>query len=186
MNRYLNLLMNIKKYIIFIFTLFLLSCNKQQFREEIKSLRNSRIELVLDSMQYARPINEMVSISECQFVYVSYVDSMSCSSCTLSHLSDWYFLTQNINKNVLDYIFIIAPPKDDRKKVFEKVGHDLINGRHVYIDTLGVFERHNHHFPQNKMLHTFLIDKECNVVLIGNPLKNAQIEELLNKIVEGQ
>lgn len=54
----------------------------------------------------------------------------------------------------------------------------------VLLDTLGEFEKLNPHLPKNKALHTFLLDENNNVILVGNPLHNKKIEEMFNKIVE--
>lgn len=34
------------------------------------------------------------------------------------------------------------------------------------------------------MLHTFLLDEDNKVILVGNPLHNKKIEEMFYKIVE--
>ena len=34
------------------------------------------------------------------------------------------------------------------------------------------------------MLHTFLLDEDDNVILVGSPLHNRKIEEMFYKIVE--
>lgn len=42
----------------------------------------------------------------------------------------------------------------------------------------------NPHLPKNKALHTFLLDENNNVILVGNPLHNKKIEKIFYKIVE--
>lgn len=54
----------------------------------------------------------------------------------------------------------------------------------ILLDSLGEFERLNPHLPQNKALHTFLLDENNNVLLVGNPLHNKKIEEMFYKVVE--
>ena len=36
----------------------------------------------------------------------------------------------------------------------------------------------NMHLPDNNMLHSFLLDKENRVVLVGSPLQNDKMEKL--------
>lgn len=54
----------------------------------------------------------------------------------------------------------------------------------ILIDTLGEFERLNPHLPKNQALHTFLLDENNRVILVGNPLRNKKIKEMFYKIVE--
>ena len=51
-------------------------------------------------------------------------------------------------------------------------------------DREGQFEKLNPHLPKNKVLHTFLLDENNNVILVGNPLHNKKIEKMFYKIVE--
>jgi hypothetical protein len=59
----------------------------------------------------------------------------------------------------------------------------LIDGNRIYIDTSMVFERHNPNLPKTQLAHTFLIDKDRKVILIGDPLKNIRVEEIFNNII---
>ena len=54
----------------------------------------------------------------------------------------------------------------------------------ILLDTLGEFEKLNPHLPKNRALHTFLLDENNNVILVGNPLRNKKIEEMFYQIVE--
>ena len=54
----------------------------------------------------------------------------------------------------------------------------------VYVDTLGVFEDANPQIPSGGELHTFLLDRDDNVLLVGNPIWNEKIEEMFWQIVE--
>ncbi len=46
------------------------------------------------------------------------------------------------------------------------------------------FERLNPHLPKNKAMHTFLLDENNNVILVGNPLQNKEIEKMFYEEVE--
>ena len=52
------------------------------------------------------------------------------------------------------------------------------------MDTLGVFIDDNKHIPHHPDMHTFLLDEDNNVLLVGNPLENEKIEEMFWQIVE--
>lgn len=44
--------------------------------------------------------------------------------------------------------------------------------------------KENNHIPSESLFHTFLINKYDSIVLVGNPVKNRKIKELLNVILE--
>ena len=164
-------------------SLLLLSCKQSILKEELGTFHGAHIELMLDSMQTGFPKNDMTSIKQSQYIYVSYIDSITCTSCALSHLSDWHALTENISQSSFTNIFIIAPSKNEKEKVIENISKNLIDGNRIYIDTSMVFERHNPNLPKTQLAHTFLIDKDRKVILIGDPLKNIRVEEIFNNII---
>ena len=47
-------------------------------------------------------------------------------------------------------------------------------------DVDGEFISHNPNIPDNKLLHTFMLDENNNVILIGDPTINSRIEELFH------
>lgn len=53
----------------------------------------------------------------------------------------------------------------------------------VYIDTQGVFQQNNPHLSKNKLLHTFLLDENNNVILVGNPVRNLRVKDLYDKAI---
>ena len=53
-------------------------------------------------------------------------------------------------------------------------------------DTCGSFLNANKHIPNNSLLHTFMIDKNDSVVLIGNPHTNPKIRDLLFSIINSR
>src|SRR5574344_1324288 len=56
----------------------------------------------------------------------------------------------------------------------------------VYIDTIDVFKQNNPQLPDSRIYHTFLLNKENKVVLIGNPLYNEHVEKLFLELLKEQ
>jgi hypothetical protein len=48
----------------------------------------------------------------------------------------------------------------------------------ILLDDRGLFPAANPHIPADQMFHTFLIDKNGKVVLVGDPVNNPQLWEL--------
>lgn len=165
----------------------MISCNsRDRINKEIKNFYHSQIELPLDSMMNLSSKTHTLNYDRTKYIYVMYVDSTSCSDCAISHLSDWsqLYLIDNYKDSVLNHLFIIAPKREQYIHVSKLVAKDTVFNKFVFIDTTGVFERSNPNLPTNKLLHTFLINRQRKVELIGNPLDNTQIKKMLAKLLE--
>lgn len=77
---------------------------------------------------------------------------------------------------LLNFYFIFRPAKKDIKDVKLVLSKNVKFNYPVFLDTLGEFEKLNPHLPKNKALHTFLLDENNNVILVGDPLLNKKIE----------
>ena len=56
----------------------------------------------------------------------------------------------------------------------------------IYVDSLFAFRKQNKNLPVEQKYHSFLLDKLGHVILVGNPLQNSKIEELLDKIINNK
>lgn len=116
---------------------------------------------------------------------VIFTDSTACTPCAMKQMYHWDpFIEKAYKSNhMLQLMFVISPKKNEID-MLNKSLKIAIYDYPIYIDTLSVFERMNPHLPKNKALHTFLLDENNNVILVGNPLHNKRIEEMFYKIVE--
>ncbi|HEY9542145.1 MULTISPECIES: hypothetical protein [Bacteroidales] len=152
----------------------------------MKAFYGSHIELPIDSMINVSTKGQEAYYKNARYIYVMYVDSASCSDCAITHLADWSQLNlmDAFKNGSLKYMFVVVPKQNNRKHVLELIKKDTLFNEFVYIDTTGVFERRNPQIPTNKLLHTFLINRQGNVELIGNPIVNIDIKNMLTKILD--
>lgn len=54
----------------------------------------------------------------------------------------------------------------------------------IYVDTTQHFRRHNPNIPSDVMFHTFLLDSDNKVILVGSPIQNNRIQNLFKKIIK--
>ena len=163
------------------------SCgSRSRIDKEIRDFHHVRVTLPLDSMINLSTKGNISSYEQAKNIYVVYVDSTSCSDCAINHLSDWSQLDiiSNGDNSLLKYLFIIAPPRGQYTHVAEQVAKDTSFNEFVFIDTANVFERSNPALPTNKLLHTFLLNSQRQVEIIGSPLTNVRIKEMLMKLLE--
>ena len=112
------------KFMLMIFFLFLLVlgyayvCNDDTrvMKEKIGILKQNKISLPLERMKYIchRSMGENTQINK-SLKFVSYSDSMACSSCAVDKLYTWIDLIRKTEsyENKLGYYFIFFPKMKD-------------------------------------------------------------------------
>lgn len=115
--------------------------------------------------------------------YIIYYDSLDCSSCRVGHLMDIYPLYQMADTMGFSVLTIFAP----RLRDLDEIKLQLMVSQHpfpVYIDLSREFTIRNREIPLDSRFHCFLIDNEGKPLLVGNPLYNEKILDLLNDILQ--
>lgn len=114
---------------------------------------------------------------------VVFVDSMACSGCYLKNMSIWNDFIELEEVKDFKIFFIFAPPKiniNSLQNSFYMTGLT----HPIYIDSSYCFLKNNPHIPKEPMYHTFLLDENNNIILVGNPLHNKKIEKLFLDILD--
>lgn len=120
---------------------------------------------------------------EIPYRMVVFSDSNECSTCALNNLSEWNVLLDLEKEKKAQLVFIFSPKKDKLDAVIKTyLSSDLEHS--ILIDTCGIFSEKNPHIPKESIFHTLMLDSKGNVILVGNPLKNPQIQELFEKILK--
>lgn len=173
------------KHTLLLLFLSLLSCTRgTALEEELSLLRSTPIQLPEKSIiTYLGKDTLATDYFKSKYKMVIYTDSTSCSSCALNKLYLWKDLIEWSDKSgdSIKYYFVFNPPMSDNIRL--SLRNSLLDYP-MLLDSLGEFERLNPHLPKNKAMHTFLLDENNNVVLVGNPLHNPKIEKMFNEIVE--
>lgn len=170
--------------VLCIITMFLGGCDRKKstLSQEILRLQSQKVNIPFDSMLRFNALSSDASENSLKnYKIVIYTDSVSCSSCSIKRLFNWEPLIDSLQES-LSFIFIFSPQKED----IERVKQTLLTERlswPVYIDTCSAFDRRNPHIPDNSLMHTFLLNENDSVVLVGNPQSNPRIKELLFNIL---
>ena len=168
---------------LWVFLILLWSCQnskKTECEELLRDMQSTPIMLPLDSMMYVDNNNKS-TIHNNSYRILVYNDSRECSECSWKHMYLWNDYVKLCDEQNYDVGFIFIIRVDDYSKDYAKLCDvmKMIGFKSsYYIDTLGVFECVNKHIPQSDIYHTFLLDKDNNVVLVGNPIKYPNIENL--------
>ena len=174
--------------VLFILLCFLSCTDKKKVKDEIMQLQSYPIRLSFDKMQCmwnGEDTTVSKKVYEPPLKLVVYSDTSACSSCKLKtmHLWDEFIKElQPYSKNA-SLLFIFSPAKKDLDRFYlsMKTMAPLLP---MYVDTIGIFAHDNPHVPQNAIYHTFLLDENNHVILVGDPSRNERIEELFWKIVK--
>jgi len=150
---------------------------KQKLAEELRMFKEQAI--VLPDNLLAKYYGEQepdISLLDRPIKMVVYVNQGGCEDCKLRELFPVYIFTlENKPFTKFGVVIILNPSHIESVDNFLKE----VRFRHtVFYDLDSSFERTNPHFPKNERFHTFLLDENNNVILVGNPTRNVKLKNL--------
>ena len=163
------------------------SCNSDKdVYDNIMQMKSKPITLSCDSMRLISYKNKVDTLPK-QFYWVVYSDSVDCSSCRLTNLVHWNDFIYEIkeNTNSVGFRFIFSPSQSDIGTFMCTAGN-LKFSTQVYLDSANIFARQNQHIPNDVLFRKFLLDENMNVVLVGDPIRNKEINEIFWDILNGK
>jgi hypothetical protein len=125
-------------------------------------------------------IKECMSNSDKEYKILLYVDSTGCMSCKL-RLHDWTSYMYGLD-SLANFLFYFYPKNEN--DLFDLFMQTQFS-HYIYIDSQGDLNRLNH-FPDNPEFNCFLLDKNNEVLAIGDPVKNPKIWDFYKQIIMGQ
>ncbi|MCM1516999.1 MAG: hypothetical protein NC080_11440 [Paraprevotella sp.] len=138
--------------------------------------------LPLDSMLYVADdsIGYVHDVMADRYRLVVYYDSTECSSCRLKTLYEWDSLIDSVSSSghKVDFYFVFNVPTQRVEEVKAAIVAYASN-LSVYLDTTGVFERMNPNLPRLSQMRTFLLNRKDTVVLVGNPVYNSRVADMM-------
>ena len=171
-----------KKIELWLFALtfsFMVSCNNQDtINESLRQFSGTKVEL--DTLE--NQIKNELYKKDAAWKLFIYNDSTECSSCRLRELDEWKPLLKKLKERNIESVFIFSPKKDN-KDVFDFVVKSKLDDANIIIDQTGYFRKINPALPNNTLLHIFLVDKKGSVVVIGNPLRNQKVLDLMLNMI---
>jgi len=119
--------------------------------------------------------------SKYKYKILVYVDSAGCTSCRLQ-LHKWKeFIAEvdTITHHSVQFLFYLTP-KNVKEARYITRRDDFTYP--MCIDPENRIDAYNH-FPIEDMFHTFLLDADNKVLVIGNPIHNIAVRELYLKTI---
>jgi hypothetical protein len=170
-----------KNYLIFVcISIVQISCGDRQLRNDIKQLTASEISMPEGIKHVVNMRDSLVNIqADNAAKLVVWVDSAACSTCRIDRLFEYEVIVE-FREEIGDEfvpVFLFSPPQDKIDEVIKAVEFNELDCP-VFIDENHAFPAMNPHIPADNRFHTFLIDKNGKVVLVGNPVNNPALWEL--------
>ena len=159
------------------------SSNYEKVENALADMTEHPVVLPLEKMQCRwREKDTVITKPGAEFKMVIYIDSSGCSPCAIDRLYQWnnWIKSPEYNQDTLDFIFIVAPKRDQLEDVRLTVDYCGLQ-KPVFIDTTYVFRQINKYIPDNKRFHTFMLDRNDSIVVVGNPFENEQLENLIKR-----
>ena len=167
----------------------IVSCNsqKREMQETLEKMQQKAIEIPYDRMACWTndSILEVSPWKKTKMKLVHYIDSATCSTCYLQKAASNELLHRMERLSYKEFynVFIINPDRKARKRLEADFKDKQIPST-IFVDSVNVFMELNPNIPSKSIFHTFLLDENNHVILIGNPMVNKQIEDMMLSIVE--
>jgi len=172
-------------FVLFTISLFC-SCTTYRLTREIEEFTGQQINISKDWHTVWKGKDTLLyRFSEAPVKLVIWFDSLSCASCQIVRMYEW--------NNIIAYadsfekrfhiIFLFTPNSEDLYETSLMLKR-ISFGYPVFIDQEKNFVKQNPKLPRNRQLHSFLLDKNNKVVLVGSPLYNPSLWKLYQNTIQ--
>lgn len=177
---------NTTLYSTFFFLVLITSCSTHRFVKDVEQLMQQQVTFPSDWRAiYKGKDTVLTDFWDTPVKLIVWYDSLFCTPCQAIAMYKWY--------NIVDYadslapsfriVYLFSPRKDDIGIVYRTLKADKFEYP-IFIDHQSSFAKQNQGIPKNQDLHSFLLDKNNNVVMVGNPLHNPRLWELYKMVIQ--
>lgn len=164
-----------------------ISCKNAPIDKIVQNMMGQEVKIPSSIILYSKNTESIIMNNEHLTKLIVYLDSTECASCTINSMYMWENLLSfsKSSENKLDIIFIAAPKEEDTIHVINSIISNN-NNCPIYLDRQHDFIKMNDFMPQDNKFHTFLLDKNNKIIMIGNPTKSDKLLHLLHKKIAEQ
>lgn len=169
------------KYLIIILSIIIMdSCRKIDYAIKINKMMENEITIPKDLFFYPGNNSYYNSVMNNKtYMIIVWIDSKECNTCKLSSMGAY--------KNIFDYcvdsiqsggIYFIFTPSKEKIDQFKEVLDNTTRDYPVFLDAFGSFKKMNPFLPDDSELHTFLVNSDNKIVLVGDPYVFPALQKL--------
>lgn len=174
-------------YVVILTIITCQSCKNYRMKRDMERFYNQTV-LLPPSMQCLEGEKiQHLDLQDSRSKIVIWYDSTECGSCKIKNLPAFKHFESYCQdlKYDLDLVFLFSPSRQNVRQTLEEASISTkLHDYPIYIDTANQFYKLNPHIPANKLMHSFLLDSEGKVVLVGNPIQNQAMFDLYKKTIE--
>ena len=176
---------NILILLVIVFTS--ISCSdKAKITKAIEKLQSQPIVLPTDEMKIVNTRDSVFrDFSHAELKLVVYTDSLECTSCAMNRMYEWEDIValDTTYSNRIKFYFIFSPKHKNLKFTTRKLKAGILSYP-SFLDKSVKFLKDNPSIPNDRRLHSFLLDEKNNIILVGNPNENERIKKTFIKEVK--
>ena len=163
------------------------SCNQYRLKNNIEKLYKQEIALPNNMMSFEGERIQILDFSEKKPRIVIWYDSTECGLCKLHTLPIYQDIEEYCRTLTctIDIVFLFSPTRETVSQLCEEApSNTKLHDYPIYIDTANMFAKLNPCIPENKLMHSFLLDATNHVVLVGSPIQNQAMFDLYKKTID--
>lgn len=169
------------KYILFVILFCgFVGCKRNPLEREIRMHIGK--EIVIDSLNlFSFDTIAYKSMFSKPLKLIVYTDSASCSVCQM-RLPEWRIKIRELNKyqNSIEVIFIV---NTSQCEIIRENARMVGLKNTILYDTTNLFKKNNE-LSENLKLHTFLLNEENHIILIGSPINNDKMWDMYKETIK--
>ncbi len=175
-----------KKFAIIIFVVTLISCKDNSKQEAIKDdlskmvgekININDLEIYCGDGQICEP----VKFGDNGFMIITLINA-ECSTC-IENINSWN--EWDVNYNSGNGVLMIPYSSDRLESFTYLMSVEPTLQQTFYLDRNNKFKEVNG-ISEDQTYHTFLVDEEYKVILVGNPVLSEGISDLYLKVMRGE
>ncbi len=175
------------KHFLLLALLLALSCDDESShtRQQLERMLNSHIEVPFNDLITWENNDATPCADTAEYTLVVYMDSFACTSCMIRSMHLWNHFMDQIQQaeRRVNTVFIMSVPESQELGELKLSFLESGLKHNILIDTASHFLQINPQIPAYPLFHTFLMNKNDSVVLVGDPLRNRKIKEMMFEIV---
>lgn len=155
--------------------------NKRQheYFDVLSHMMSQSIDINVLNNCYMSSVSRQLLNEPVEFRFVVYIDSTECTQCRLNHLIDYLPFSSLLNTRSGQMLVVIEPKAYDTNFVRNFI--DEYSEFPCILAVDGSFAKANTFIPSCKAFHNFFINKNNEVILVGDPTTNSAVDELFQR-----
>lgn len=159
-----------------------LSCdnNTKKIKDKVNSMLSKSVIFPTNLKEYA--IHDSIytgSKITGNYKILTYFSPLLCTSCNLDRLIEWDLLKEEFPE--IPFIYILSYNSEEDEEDIKSTLHEIQFLQKVFLDKGNHFHEQNSYLDSNPLFHTFMIDQDNKIILVGDPTTNDNVLQLYKR-----